>query len=81
VCAVSECLWACKLAMFFGRLRVMLRLFVLAHRVMVLSLMVIMGGVVMTGRGVMMFGGRVFRHLGALRSIGFVGSASPMLPQ
>jgi hypothetical protein len=67
--------------MFFGRLRVMLRLFVLAHRVMVLSLMVIMGGVVMTGRGVMMFGGRVFRHLGALRSIGFVGSASPMLPQ
>ena len=46
------------------------------------SLMVMMGGgVVMTGRGVMMFGGRVFRHLGALRSIGFVGSASPMLPQ
>jgi len=62
-----------KLAMFFGRLRVMLRLFVLAHRVMVLSLMVMMGcGVVMTSRGVMMFGRRMFRHFSALRSIWFL---------
>jgi hypothetical protein len=72
-----------KLAMFFGRLRVMLRLFVFAHRMMVLSLMVMMGcGVVMTGRGVMMFGRRMFRHLSALRSIGFgrigAADASPM---
>jgi hypothetical protein len=57
-----------ELAMFFSCFRVMLRLFVFAHRVMVVSLMVMMGGgVVMTCRGVMMFGGRVFRHLSALR--------------
>ena len=53
--------------MFLGSLRVVLRLFVFAHRVVMLSLMMVMrGGMVMTGRGVMMLGRRMFRHLNVL---------------
>jgi hypothetical protein len=56
-----------KLAMFLGGLGVVLRLFVLAHCVMMLSLMMVMrGGVVMASRGVMMLGRRMFRHLNVL---------------
>lgn len=56
-----------ELAMFLGSLRVVLRLFVFAHRVVMLSLMMVMrGGMVMTGCGVMMLGRRMFRHLNVL---------------
>ena len=53
--------------MFLGSLRVVLRLFVFAHRVVMLSLMMVMrGGMVMTGCGVMMLSRRMFRHLNVL---------------
>ncbi len=53
--------------MFLGSLRVVLGVFVFAHRVVMLSLMmVVRGGMVMTGRGVMMLGRRMFRHLSVL---------------
>jgi hypothetical protein len=56
-----------EVAMFLGSLRVVLRVFVFAHRVVMLSLMMVMrGGMVMTGRGVMMLGRRMFRHLNVL---------------
>ncbi len=56
-----------EVAMFLGSLRVVLGVFVFAHRVVMLSLMmVVRGGMVMTGRGVMMLGRRMFRHLSVL---------------
>jgi hypothetical protein len=56
-----------KLAMFLGGLGVVLCLFMLAHCVMMLGLMMVMrGGVMMASRGVMMLGGRMFRHLNVL---------------
>jgi hypothetical protein len=46
---------------------VVLRLFVFAHRVVMLSLMMVMrGGMVMTGRGMVMLGRRMLRHLNVL---------------
>lgn len=56
-----------KLAMFLGGLCVVLRLFVFAHRVVMVSLMMVMrGGMVMAGRRVMMLRRRMFRHLNVL---------------
>jgi hypothetical protein len=56
-----------EFAMFLGRLRVMLGVFVFAHRVVMLRLMMVMrGGMVMTGRGVMVLGRWMFRHLSVL---------------
>ena len=56
-----------EFAVFLGGLRVVLRLFVFAHRVVMLSLMMMMrGGMVMTGRGMMMLSRRMFRHLNVL---------------
>ena len=55
-----------ELAMFLSGPGVMLRLIVFAERVVVLSLMVVMRGrVVMTSRGLMVLGRRMFRHLSA----------------
>jgi len=52
--------------MFLSGPGVMLRLIVFAERVVVLSLMVVMRGrVVMTSRGLMVLGRRMFRHLSA----------------
>jgi hypothetical protein len=54
-------------AVFLGGLRVVLRVFVFAHRVVMLSLMMVMrGGMVMAGRDMVMLGGRMFRHLNVL---------------
>ena len=55
-----------ELAMFLGGLGVLLRLFVFAHRVVVLGLEVVMRRrVVMTSRGLMVLRRRMFRHLSA----------------
>jgi hypothetical protein len=55
-----------ELAMFLSGLGVLLRLFVLAHRVVVLGLKVVMRRrVVMTSRGLMVLRRRMFRHLSA----------------
>ena len=55
-----------ELAMFLGGSRVLLRLFVFAHRVVVLGLEVVMRGrLVMTSRGLMVLRRRMFRHLSA----------------
>jgi hypothetical protein len=55
-----------ELAMLFGGLGVLLRLFVLAHSVVVLGLKVVMRGRgVMTSRGLMVLRRRMFRHLSA----------------
>jgi hypothetical protein len=56
-----------KLAVILSCLGVVLRLFVFAHGMMMLSLMMVMGGgVVMTGRSVMMLCRWMFSHLNAL---------------
>jgi len=56
-----------ELAMVLGSLRVVLGLFVFAHRVVVLGLMVVMRGcVVMAGGGVMMLRRRMSCHLNVL---------------
>lgn len=52
-----------EFAVLLGGLGVLLRLFVLADRVVVFSLKVMMRGrLVMTSRGQMMLGRRMFRH-------------------
>jgi hypothetical protein len=56
-----------KLAVLLSGLCVILRFLVLAHRVVVLSLVMVMrGGVVVTRRVVMMLGRRMFCHLSVL---------------
>jgi hypothetical protein len=56
-----------KLAVFLSGLCVILRFLVLAHRVVVLSLVMVMrGGVVVTGRVMVMFSRRMFCHLSVL---------------
>jgi hypothetical protein len=56
-----------EFAMFLSGRRVMLGLFVFAARVVMIGLMVVMrGGVVVTGRSVVMFGRRMFCHLSVL---------------
>jgi hypothetical protein len=56
-----------EFAVFLSGLRVVLSLFVFAHRVVMLSLMMMMrGGMVMAGRGMMMLSRRMFRHLNVL---------------
>jgi hypothetical protein len=56
-----------QFAVFLSGLRVVLRLFVFAHRVVMLSLMMMMrGGMVMACRGMMMLGRRMSRHLNVL---------------
>jgi hypothetical protein len=55
-----------ELAVVLSGLGVLLRLFVFAHRVVVLGLKVVMRGrVVVTSRGLMVLGRRMFRHLSA----------------
>jgi hypothetical protein len=59
--------FVCKLAVFLSDLCVILRFLVLAHRVVVLSLVMVMrGGVVVTGRVMVMFSRRMFCHLSVL---------------
>jgi hypothetical protein len=56
-----------KFAVFLSGLCVILRFLVLAHRVVVLSLVMVMrGGVVVTGRVMVMFSRRMFCHLSVL---------------
>ena len=56
-----------KLAVFLSGLCVILRFLVLAHRVVVLSLVMVMrGGVVVTRRVMVMFSRRMFCHLSVL---------------
>jgi hypothetical protein len=54
-----------ELAMFLGRGGVILRVFVLAHLVMMRGLMMVMrGGVVVSGGGVMVLARRMFGRFG-----------------
>ena len=56
-----------KLAVILSCLGVVLRLFMFAHGMVMLSLMMVMGGgVVMTGRSMMMLCRWMFSHLNAL---------------
>jgi hypothetical protein len=56
-----------ELAMVLGGLRVVLCLLVFAHRVVMIGLVVMMrSGVVVTSRGVVMLGRRMFGHLNVL---------------
>jgi hypothetical protein len=71
-----------ELAVFLSGFGVVLRLFVFAHRVVMLSLMMVMrGGMVMTGCGVMMLGRRMFRHLNVLPVLRLASDRSSIVRQ